>query len=466
MPRVQLVLGSGGTRCFSYVGAIQVLEERGWTFSTVSGVSAGAVVGVLVASGRPGAEIADILSSSYPDTVLRPQSRLPPILWRVTWPYSRFKESVPRSLVQTLLKGEDPSLGELKKPFASIGLDLVTGRLFVYSSRSDPQMRVTEVVAIATAAPGFYPPYESGRRLLVDGALASECPLWLAGAHASLDPVLALKTEERMDWSRPKHVLDFWTRAVRAGIHGRDIVTADAFENSAELTIAVASPVEEDDFRLTIEDRQFFIDEGRRQVREWLDRGGPDFSRGQPRPEPSSDSADAARNFLNLATPRDTVFVSYSHTDVPLRDEIVATFRELLPDLPSSLLWADTRIEAGDVWYQEIVRAMHRTRVAVLLVSQAFLSSAFIQAKERPFLVDAADAGVLKLLWMNVDVDDVSEVPEDIGRFQALNGARRLPKDAAARRHVLGELVSAVQVAIGGSCGGSQDRFTPGGLAS
>ena len=456
MPRVQLVLGAGGTRCFTYVGAIQVLEERGWTFSTVSGVSAGAVVGVLVAAGRTGAEIADILDSSYPDAILRPTSRTP-LLWRVTWPYSRFKESVPGSLVQALLGGKDPTLGELKKPFASIGLDLVTGRLLVYSTRSDPRMRVSEVVAIATAAPGLYPPHESGGRLLVDGALASECPLWLAGAHASLDPtratldpVLALKTEERIEWSRPRHIVDFWTRAVRAGIHGHDVVTTDAFENSAELTIAVASPVREDDFRLTKEQRRFFIDEGRRQVQEWLDRGGLDFSRGQPPLDPSGDSSAAARHFLALATPRDTVFVSYSHEDTPLRDEIARAFRERLPDFPSAHVWADSRIEAGDVWYQEIVRAMHRTRVAVLLVSQAFLSSPFISAKERPFLVDAADAGVLKLLWMNVDVDDVSAIPGDIGRFQALHGGRRLPPGPEPRRQVLGELASAVQSAYGG----------------
>ena len=455
MRRVQLVLGSGGTRCFSYVGAIQVLEENGWTFSTVSGVSAGAVIGVLVASGRSGNEIADTLRRNYPGSILRPRYRLP-ILRRVTWPYSVFKESVPRSLVRTLMEGEDPRLGDLKKPFASIALDLVTGRLFVYSSRSDPQMSVTEVVAIATAAPGLYPPHESGRRLLVDGALASECPLWLAGAHGSLDPVLALKTEAQVQWSRPRHVLDYWTRAVRAGIHGRDVVTANAFENSAELTIGISSPIGEEDFRLTSEDREFLIDEGRRQVREWLDRGGPDFNRAPPQAEPSGDSSDVARHFLSLATPRDTVFVSYSRTDTALRDEIVGLFQEFLPNLPSLRLWADTRIEAGDDWYREIIRAMHRTRVALLLVSQAFLSSGFIKAKERPLLVDAADAGVIRVLWMNVDVTDASAIPEDISHFQALNGGRPLPSDRAARGQILGELVSGVKRAFGGAHAGVQ----------
>ena len=42
--RIQLVLGAGGVRCFAYIGAIQELEERGYTFSSVSGVSAGAML--------------------------------------------------------------------------------------------------------------------------------------------------------------------------------------------------------------------------------------------------------------------------------------------------------------------------------------------------------------------------------------------------------------------------------------
>jgi hypothetical protein len=104
---------------------------------------------------------------------------------------------------------------------------------------------------------------------------------------------------------------------------------------------------------------------------------------------------------------------------------------------------------------------MHRTRVAVLLVSQAFLSSTFIQAKERPFLVDAADARVLKLLWMNVDVDDASAIPGDISHFQALNGGRRLPEDAAERRRVLAELASVVQSASGGYWGGQSQLGHP-----
>ena len=115
-----------------------------------------------------------------------------------------FKESVPRSLVQALLmEGEDPRLGDLKRPFASIALDLVTGRLFVYSSRSDPQMSATRGRRHRHRGPRSLPAARersapAGRRSARVGvpavARGGSCEPRSTG---TLDPVLALKTEAR-----------------------------------------------------------------------------------------------------------------------------------------------------------------------------------------------------------------------------------------------------------------------------
>lgn len=46
-----LVLEGGGVKGIALVGAISVLEERGYTFHKVAGTSAGSIVGALVAAG-------------------------------------------------------------------------------------------------------------------------------------------------------------------------------------------------------------------------------------------------------------------------------------------------------------------------------------------------------------------------------------------------------------------------------
>ena len=47
-----LVLEGGGVKGIALVGAISVLEERGYGFRRVAGTSAGAIVGALVAAGH------------------------------------------------------------------------------------------------------------------------------------------------------------------------------------------------------------------------------------------------------------------------------------------------------------------------------------------------------------------------------------------------------------------------------
>ncbi len=58
-----LVLGGGGSRGFAHLGAIKALEEKGIKPDIISGTSAGAVVGSLIADGHKPDEIFNELSS-------------------------------------------------------------------------------------------------------------------------------------------------------------------------------------------------------------------------------------------------------------------------------------------------------------------------------------------------------------------------------------------------------------------
>ena len=49
---VALVLSSGGPRGFAYIGAIEELENRGYTITSVAGTSIGSLIGGIYAAGR------------------------------------------------------------------------------------------------------------------------------------------------------------------------------------------------------------------------------------------------------------------------------------------------------------------------------------------------------------------------------------------------------------------------------
>jgi len=56
-----LVLEGGGVKGIALVGAISVLEERGYEFRRVAGTSAGAIVGSLVAADARAAQLEEIM---------------------------------------------------------------------------------------------------------------------------------------------------------------------------------------------------------------------------------------------------------------------------------------------------------------------------------------------------------------------------------------------------------------------
>ena len=58
-----LVLEGGGVKGIALVGAISVLEERGYGFRRVAGTSAGAIVGALVASGMRSQDLNEVMGS-------------------------------------------------------------------------------------------------------------------------------------------------------------------------------------------------------------------------------------------------------------------------------------------------------------------------------------------------------------------------------------------------------------------
>ena len=59
--RADLVLEGGGVKGIGLVGAISVLEERGYRFNRVAGTSAGSIVGALVAAGMDSAGMQEVM---------------------------------------------------------------------------------------------------------------------------------------------------------------------------------------------------------------------------------------------------------------------------------------------------------------------------------------------------------------------------------------------------------------------
>lgn len=97
----------------------------------------------------------------------------------------------------------------------------------------------------------------------------------------------------------------------------------------------------------------------------------------------------------------ESVFISYAHADAPwlttLRDHLSPWIRAR-----HLCVWSDQNIPVGAHWDEEIGRAMAQARVAVLLVTKAFLASDFIMERELPVLLERHKRGEVRIVPISV----------------------------------------------------------------
>jgi formylglycine-generating enzyme required for sulfatase activity len=81
-------------------------------------------------------------------------------------------------------------------------------------------------------------------------------------------------------------------------------------------------------------------------------------------------------------------------------------------------LWDDSQIAAGSQWRPAIKAALAEAKVALLLVSDAFLASEFVMGEEVPSLLAAAEAEGVRVLWVSLSPCLVEHTP--IHAYQAV----------------------------------------------
>ena len=162
MKNVALALASGGPRGFAYIGAIDELQSRGYKITSVSGTSAGALVGGIFAAGGMSAfkewlfgldpvKVMSLMDVSISKNYLVKGDKV----------MKAIRERVPEVNIQ-----------DLPIPFTAIATDLFTGEEVVFREGS-----LFNAIRASISIPSMFRPVKWKGRTLVDGGMVNTFPL-------------------------------------------------------------------------------------------------------------------------------------------------------------------------------------------------------------------------------------------------------------------------------------------------
>ncbi len=160
---VALVLGSGGARGLAHIGAIETLEERGYTITSIAGCSMGSIIAGMYAAGQ---------LQQAKEWFLKVDMQL---IWRM----------IDFNLLSTnsLVKGEriinelekvvpDRPIESLNIPCAIVASDMINAEEVLFREGS-----LFDAVRASISIPLFFKPVQMGQRLLIDGGILNPLPL-------------------------------------------------------------------------------------------------------------------------------------------------------------------------------------------------------------------------------------------------------------------------------------------------
>jgi hypothetical protein len=140
------------------------------------------------------------------------------------------------------------------------------------------------------------------------------------------------------------------------------------------------------------------------------------------------DADGSLTNSQKVARLKRTLFISYSHKDREMQEQFLKFLNPLVRQNDAVCFWTDRDIESGEIWNEEIEKSLDEAAVGLLMITQNFLNSTYIEANEIPRLLQKWKEGKLRLLCLYISPSNVDKVKYPLGQeaicltnFQGLN---------------------------------------------
>lgn len=179
---VALTLGSGGARGYAHIGAIEILQERGYEIIAISGCSMGALIGGMYGAGKM-KDYKDWVTGLGQFDVLR--------LLDVTFSaVGAIRGEKIFSVVREMLG--DTRIEDLSIAYTSVATDLLAHKEVWFQEGP-----LDQAIRASVAIPGVVTPLVLNGRVLVDGAVLNPLPINpTISSHADMVVAVNLSGED------------------------------------------------------------------------------------------------------------------------------------------------------------------------------------------------------------------------------------------------------------------------------
>jgi NTE family protein len=170
LPKVRLVLASGGARGMAHIGVIERLEEQGYEIIEIVGCSMGAVVGGLYASGTLTAYTNWLLSLKRSD-----------IFKLMDFTFTRYGFVKGEKVFSTILPMVgNKNIEDLAIKFTAIATDMEKGEEVLFTTGD-----LFTALRASVSIPGIFTPVNYNNLKLIDGGVINPLPLNLVKKQAN-----------------------------------------------------------------------------------------------------------------------------------------------------------------------------------------------------------------------------------------------------------------------------------------
>ena len=174
---VGLVLGSGSSRGWAHIGAIDALIEENIPIDYIAGCSVGSYIGAIYASGA---------LKSLKDFVLEMDGKKIFSYFDVVFPRSGFLDGTKKVKELFSMHTDNEDFSQLAIPVMMVATDMDSGDKVVMSSGN-----LLDALRATMSMPGLFAPANIKNRWLVDGGLVDPVPVGIARAMGA-DVVIAV----------------------------------------------------------------------------------------------------------------------------------------------------------------------------------------------------------------------------------------------------------------------------------